>query len=93
MKFQYNPNSIAVPMHDIQFMYVFDPCDYFLKESTCFSLLDSCMRNDIIKQLSTIGIFHHQEQLLWGFNYLNKLRKLVDAANSINNVVLLHKVV
>ena len=57
-------------MHNVQLMNVFNTSDNLVKKSACFSLFDSTVRHDVIKQFSSLCKLCNKIQLLWSFDNL-----------------------
>ena len=63
-------------MADTTFVQVFDATDQFIVEFGSLLLIEACISDNKIKQLTPVGMFHDHKKLLFSLNYLNPHSKL-----------------
>lgn len=60
-------------MHNVKLVDVLDSGDYLLKVLARLILIDSCLLDNVVEELSAICVLHNQVQLLWSLNDFIKL--------------------
>lgn len=63
----------VLPMYDAVAMHVVDASEDLLHESNCFRVCDALLLDDVLKELSAVGILHNQVDVLLRLNNLSSL--------------------
>jgi len=59
-------------MNNVELMQVGNTTDDVFEKATSLSLLQFSILDNVVKQLAILNILHHQKQMSWSLDDLNK---------------------